>query len=68
MSTASMSFENRDKVLPVGVVSKKCIGTLNTFDKSFKCNIKAAFNNPKAGAISVPSTKKPKEIWLELLF
>lgn len=68
VSTASISFENRDMVLPVGVVSKKCIGTLNTLDKSFKCNINAAFNNPKAGAISVPSTKTPKEIWFELLF
>lgn len=68
VSTASMSFENRDKILPVGVVSKKCMGTLNTLNRSFKCNISAAFNNPKAGTISVPNTITPEEICFELFF
>jgi hypothetical protein len=28
-----MSFENLDKIRPIGVCSKKTIGSLNTFDK-----------------------------------
>lgn len=47
LSSVSRSLENRDRILPKGVVSKKDCGVLITFDRRQSCIRRAARNTPK---------------------
>ena len=52
LSSTSTSLLNRDKSLPIGVVSKKDNGARNIAHNIVKCNIIAALSVPKRGARS----------------
>lgn len=53
LSRVSISLENLESTLPLGVVSKKDKGKCNTEDRTMSCMIFAAFQQARSGTKSV---------------
>ena len=58
-STEYKSFENRDKIRPVGVVSKKDMGALRTESRTLSCNFLDALTPKRARNIERKKVKIP---------
>lgn len=56
-----MSFEKRDNIRPVGVVSKKDNGARRQPCKMLRCIAVAAYKQPMAGASAVRIDRKPDD-------
>lgn len=61
-SKISMSFEKRDKILPIGFVSKNSIGENKTHSSTVLCNNCAAIRQPRDMAIFRKTADIPKKI------
>lgn len=62
MSRTSTSFPNRERTLPVGVVSKKDIGERITPVKRAECIASLPFRHARCGMISVKRVSIPVAI------
>lgn len=61
LSKMSTSFENLDRILPDGVVSKNDNGKRNIVDKSWLCKITPANQQPNTGTMSVKMLAAPQK-------
>lgn len=60
LSRISTSLEKRETIRPIGVVSVKERGALNTPFRSTLCKVRAATQQPRRGEKSVKNDVKPE--------